>query len=137
MRVTPIRFTADVAAMQRFLEALGLRPHISSNSGGWVDLRGAEGRVQVHTSERTDQPRQPGETGLSFEADEPLEAVLARLLAGGFSDAHIIDEGFGRSLRVTDPDGIATSIGEPMSDFYGFIDHDLETGCSETGTPER
>jgi hypothetical protein len=124
MRVLPIRFTADVPAMRRFLEALGLQPHITSDGGGWLDLRAAAGGVQLHTNERTDEPRRSGETGLSFEADEPLESVLARLLAAGFADAHIIDEEFGRSLRVTDPDGAVVWVAEPMTDFYGYTVHD-------------
>jgi hypothetical protein len=99
MRVMPIRFTNDVAGMRRFFEALGLRPHISSDSGVWVDLRGSGGGVQAHDAKRSEEPgRAGGETGLAFEADEALEDVLARLLTAGFSDAHIIDEQFGRSL---------------------------------------
>ena len=50
--------------------------------------------------------------------------MLARLLGAGFADAHIIDEPFGRSLRVTDPDGLDVFVAEPMSDFYGYIRHD-------------
>jgi hypothetical protein len=124
MRVTPIRFTDDVPAMRRFLEALDLRPHISSDSGVGVDLRGGAGGVHLHAADRTEVPHQPGDTELSFEADEPLETVLARLHAAGFADAHIIDEGFGRSLRVTDPDGLPASVAEPMSDLYGYTGHD-------------
>ena len=38
MRIRPVRFTNDVAAMRRFLEALGLRARIASDQGGWVDF---------------------------------------------------------------------------------------------------
>lgn len=124
MRVTPIRFTNDVAAMRRFLEALGLQAHVTSDSGVWLDMRGRGGAVQAHDATRTDSPRRAGETALAFEADEPLEAVLARLLAAGFSDAHILDEQFGRSLRTTDPDGLDVFVAEPMSDFYGYTRHE-------------
>jgi hypothetical protein len=124
MRVTPIRFTNDVAGMRRFLEALGLQAHISSDSGVWLDLRGSGGGVQAHDAQRSEVPgRVSGETGLAFEADEPLEDVLARLLAAGFADAHIIDEQFGRSLRATDPDGLDVFVAEPMSDLYGYTRH--------------
>jgi hypothetical protein len=87
MRVTPIRFTNDVPAMRRFLEALGLRPYVTSDGGGCVDLRGGAGRVHVHTTTATEVPRRAGETGLSFEADEPLEDVMRRPHAAGLTRA--------------------------------------------------
>jgi len=47
-----------------------------------------------------------------------LEDVLARLHAAGYRDAHIIDEAFGRSLRVTDPDGVAVQVNESDPQLY-------------------
>jgi hypothetical protein len=61
----------------------------------------------------------PGETSLSCESDEPLEDVQARLRAAGY-ESDLIDESFGRSLRVIDPDGAAFQINEAMSDEYGY-----------------
>ena len=46
----------------------------------------------------------------SFEADEPLEAITDRLRAAGFDPGPILDEGFGRSMRVRDPDGVWVQI---------------------------
>ncbi len=124
MKVTPVRYTDDVPAMRAFLEALGLPPQLSSDSGGWVLQRGDGGGVQLHTTAVTERPHQPGDTDLSFESDEPLEEVQARLISAGFTDAHIIDEEFGRSLRLTDPDGRQIHVAEPMSDLYGYQAHD-------------
>jgi hypothetical protein len=45
--------------------------------------------------------------------------VQARLGAAGF-EAQIIDESFGRSLRVVDPDGVAVQVNEAMRDDYGY-----------------
>lgn len=120
MKVLAVRFTADVPAQKQFLEALGLAPRVGSDNGGWVDLAGDGGLVGLHTVASTDEAHAPGDTGFSFEADEPLEAVAGRLHAAGFPDAHIIDESFGRSLRVTDPEGFGIQINEAMADLHGY-----------------
>jgi len=119
MRVVPVRFTADPAAMRRFLEALGLATTLQSDGGGWVALEGSGGGVGLHADASSDEPHSPGATDLSFESDEPLEAVQTRLAAAGF-DAEIIDESFGRSLRVVDPDGVTVQVNEAMRDDYGY-----------------
>jgi hypothetical protein len=38
--------------------------------------------------------------------EEPLEAITDRLRSAGFDPGPIMDEGFGRSMRVRDPDGV-------------------------------
>lgn len=119
MRVVPVRFTNDPVRMRVFLEALGLAVAVQSDSGGWIALEGAGGGVGLHAATSSDQPHVPGETSLSFESDEPLEAVQARLRAAGF-ESDIIDESYGRSLRVVDPDGVALQIDEAMADDYGY-----------------
>ena len=119
MKVFPVRFTDDPAAMRRFLEALGLTTTLASDGGGWVALDGSGGGVGLHAASTAEHPRSPGETELSFESDEPLENVQARLAAAGFP-SEIIDESFGRSLRVVDPDGQAFQINEAMTDEYGY-----------------
>lgn len=119
MRVVPVRFTNDPAAMRRFVEALGLTTTIESDGGGWIALSGSGGGVGLHTAAMTDTPRSAGETSLSFESDEPLEAVQARLASAGF-ESDVIDESFGRSLRVVDPDGVALQINETMTDDHGY-----------------
>ncbi|HLV59146.1 MAG TPA: VOC family protein [Natronosporangium sp.] len=121
MKVRPLRFTDDVPAMRRFLEALGLVPRISSQDGGWVSFTSpGEGMAALHSAAGSDRGHRAGETTLSFEADEPLEAVRDRLHAAGFTDAHIIDEAYGRALIVTDPDGVEIVIDEEPTDLYGF-----------------
>lgn len=120
MKVLAVRFTADVPAQRRFLEALGLAPRVGSDGGGWVDLAGDGGLVGLHAVASADEVHAPGDTGFSFEADEPLETVAGRLHTAGFGDAHIIDESFGRSLRVTDPEGFPIQINEAMQDLHGY-----------------
>jgi hypothetical protein len=121
MKVRPVRFTNDVAAMRRFLEALGLKPRIASDSGGWVDFTTEEsGGAALHDAAMATSGHAAGETSLSFESAEPLEAVRDRLHAAGFTDAHVIDEAYGRSLQVTDPDGVPVTIDAVQEDLYGY-----------------
>ncbi|GAA3518839.1 hypothetical protein GCM10022220_69220 [Actinocatenispora rupis] len=114
----PIVFVADVAAAREFFAVLGLRTDVSGRDGRWVELAAAGGVLGVHDVAHTDEPRRPGECALSFVADEPLEAVRDRLHAAGHPDAHILDEGYGRSLRVAGPDGAAVQVVEHDRTLY-------------------
>lgn len=49
---------------------------------------------------------------LCFEADQPLEDTVQRLKDAGFDGGKIVDEDFGRSLRIIDPDGRLIQINE-------------------------
>ena len=111
MRVMPIRYTSDVEAMTRFYEVLGLRVGDVSRPGGWVEMPAGSGMLAVHRGER-------GRCELAFETDEPLEDVAARLRAAGYEPGPVIDEGFGRSLRVRDPDGVHVQINVYDRDLY-------------------
>ena len=54
-----------------------------------------------------------------FVADEPLEAVEARLRAAGFPpEGTIVDQEWGRSLLVPGPDGTIVQIDEPDRELY-------------------
>ena len=68
--VRPVRFTDDVAAMQAFLELLGLQPRIEFNRPGWVDLAGSAGLVALHDAATSATGGVHGETRLSFEVDD-------------------------------------------------------------------
>lgn len=121
MIVRPVRFSDDVPAMRRFLAALGLAPRIESDGGGWVDLVAPKpGLVAVHDAATSAGGYPSGSTTLSFESDEPLEAVRDRLQRAGFADAHVIDEAYGRVLHVTDPDGVDVVVDEASEDLYGY-----------------
>jgi catechol 2,3-dioxygenase-like lactoylglutathione lyase family enzyme len=114
MRVLPIRYCADVAASTRFYRALGLELGASTRPGGWVELPAAAGMLALH---RTDAP-DAGRCELAFEADEPLEKVADRLRSAGFAPEPIVDESFGRSLRVPDPDGAWVQVNENDRELY-------------------
>ncbi|MFI1224178.1 MULTISPECIES: VOC family protein [unclassified Streptomyces] len=110
LTVLPIRYVADVAASRRFYEGLGLafRPDLSVDV--WAQLAAGAGEVGIHDA-AVSQGRPPGTTELGFATDEPLEAVADRLAAAGYA-YDLVDENFGRSIRVTDPDGVTVQIQE-------------------------
>jgi catechol 2,3-dioxygenase-like lactoylglutathione lyase family enzyme len=107
MNVMPIRYCADVAAATRFYRAVGLEVGSRSRPGAWVELPAASGVLAIHEA---DADVAAGSCELAFEADEPLEAIRDRLRAAGFDPGPILDEGFGRSMRVRDPDGVWVQI---------------------------
>jgi len=121
IRVRPVRFTNDVAAMRRFLEVLGFEARIASENGGWVDFTiDSGGMAALHEAASAVTDYKAAQTSLSFEADEPLEPVRDRLHAAGFTDAHIVDEAYGRTLFVTDPDGVWVAIDSTQTDLHGY-----------------
>lgn len=117
MKVMPIRFVADVDSSARFYAALGLTAGDGSRSGNWTELAGSGGVLALHTT-RTSQGDQPGHVELSFESEEPLDVVAGRLSAAGFEPEAIVDENFGRSLRIPDPDGVMVQVNEHDREFY-------------------
>jgi catechol 2,3-dioxygenase-like lactoylglutathione lyase family enzyme len=117
MKVMPIRYVADVAAATRFYAALGLIQGDSSRSGNWTELSGSGGMLALHAA-RTAEQDTPGRVELSFEAEEPLEVLAGRLTAAGFEPEAIVDENFGRSLRVIDPDGVLVQVNEHDRELY-------------------
>ena len=89
MRVLPIRYCVDIEASTRFYRALGLELGAATRPGSWVELPAAAGILALHRS-----AEHAGECELAFEADEPLEAVVARLADAGFPAEPIVDESF-------------------------------------------
>ncbi len=114
MKVMPIRYTSDVEAMTRFYEVLGLRAGPVSRPGGWVELPAEGGMLAIHRASGEDV----GRCELAFEVGEPLEDVAERLRAAGFEPGPPMDESFGHSLRVQDPDGVWVQLNLYDRDLY-------------------
>jgi catechol 2,3-dioxygenase-like lactoylglutathione lyase family enzyme len=116
MTPMPIRYVHDMAAAARFYQTLGLRPGYRQPAPRrgptqWVELRGGEGGTLAlhHAGAAAGFPQ----VELAFEADEPLEAVVERLRAAGFEPATaIVDESYGRSFTVHDPEGLLIQVNE-------------------------
>jgi catechol 2,3-dioxygenase-like lactoylglutathione lyase family enzyme len=114
MRVVPIRYSADVGAAVRFYRALGLEVGPMSRPGAWVEMPAASGMLAIHEADGTEV----GVCELAFEADEPLETVVERLRAAGFEPDAIVDENYGHSVRVRDPDDVWVQINHNDRDLY-------------------
>lgn len=115
MRPMPIRYVRDVDAARRFYAALGMSPDFSSRparhgTSMWTELSGDGAGLALHYA-APDEPSPDIE--LSFEADEPLEHVVARLREAGYPPhTAIVDESFGRSFSVRDPEGLLIQVNE-------------------------
>lgn len=117
IRVTPIRFVADIEAARRFYAVLGLEFALASRPGNWAELTSDTGALGLHTA-ATAVDRTPGDVELSFTTDEDLETLAERLTAAGYPPEGIVDENFGRSLRVCDPDGVIVQIHDHDPELY-------------------
>lgn len=126
LSVTPLWFTAETSSAAGTLTALGALPRIESDRGGWTDLRTDCGLVAVHESNSADTapdgPSAPAAwTSLGFEFAGDLDDLVEPLRQAGL-EATVIDESYGRSLRLPDPD-LPTEqiwINEEQRDLYGY-----------------
>jgi len=112
MKVMPIRYVRDVEAAARFYAALGLTVTTRQRGGGWLELTGSGGILALH------EAAEGGTAELALLADEPLEDVVRQLRAAGFEPGPILDEAYGRSLRLTDPDGVELLVNEHDTSLY-------------------
>jgi hypothetical protein len=120
--VRPVRFTNDVARMQTFLEVVGLRPRIEARTGGWVDLIADSGMVALHDAATSATGAKPGQTCLSFEAND-VDQLAARLRDAAVPDVTVHDEAYGRVLSCTDPLGDQIWVDGRTDDLYGYRTH--------------
>jgi hypothetical protein len=117
--VRPVRFTPHVVAMQRFLELIGLRPWIVTDSGGWSDMSCGAGRVALHDAASSAFGHLPGQTTMGFEADD-VAALARQLGAAGVPEVTVYDEAYGRVLTCQDPEGATVAVDERATDLYGY-----------------
>ncbi|GAB2685162.1 VOC family protein [Kribbella swartbergensis] len=132
--IRPLRFSADVDAMRKFLETLGLRARIESERGGWAVLLAGRGAVSLHDSATSDSGAPPGQTSLTFEAED-IDELKVTLENAGYDDATIWDEAFGRVLSAAAPDGTKLWIDERNPDLYGYRVHETRPDERWSVTP--
>ncbi|MFJ7591689.1 VOC family protein [Streptomyces sp. NPDC097617] len=117
LTVLPIRYVADVEASREFYAGLGLAVRQEPGAAVRVRLGAGAGAVGIHAA-AVSQGRPPATTELGFTTDEPLEDVARRLERGGHP-CEIVEENFGRSVRVTDPEGVVVQIQQIDPDVVG------------------
>lgn len=112
----PVWFQDDTAEARSILEALGLRAELAADRGGWVELRAdGGGTVGVHPASGRAEGTGTG-IGLSLLTAGDLDALVARLTDAGF-EASVIDEAYGRTLRLADPEVWINGV---QDDLYGY-----------------
>jgi catechol 2,3-dioxygenase-like lactoylglutathione lyase family enzyme len=107
MKVMPIRYVSDMSVSRRFYTALGLAPDSQPDNDYWCQLGGDAGLLALHHSVDGGN-----DVELTLLAEEPLESIVAQLDTQQIAHQGITEERFGRSLRVTDPDGLVVQINE-------------------------
>ncbi|MBA3310956.1 MAG: VOC family protein [Nocardioidaceae bacterium] len=134
--VRPVRFTDNVKQMQGFLELVGLRPRVESRQGSWVDLVAGGGMVALHSAATSATGARPGETSLSFEADD-VDALADSMKAAGVDGVTVYDEAYGRVLTCRDPLGDEIAVDCQGDDPYGYRVHPLAAPSSLRVSPVR
>ncbi|MBM6621858.1 VOC family protein [Micrococcaceae bacterium RIT802] len=114
LRVLALWMTPDPEGSAATLRAIGARPEIASDTGGWVQFRAKNGGL-VATHAGTSAHAVP-----SFQYDGDIQHLHQRLLAAGLA-AGLIDESYGRTVRLAHPDGGEDLwINEVQRDLYGY-----------------
>lgn len=118
LKVMQLWYTQDPAAAQKVLTNIGAKLSVSSATAGWALFKAKNGGlIGTHLGEQN-------ASELSFEYSGDL-AELARALSEKGFVAEVIDERYGRTLHVPDPDheGATIWVNERQSDFYGYQQH--------------
>lgn len=118
LALMPVVYVRQIAFVLPFYHALGFHFAAGDRAGEWVELRLGSAILMLHRSEHPSSEA-PRSIELSFVSAEPLESVLARLAAAGFpTEQPIIDESFGRYVKVPAPDGLMLQINEHDRSLY-------------------
>jgi catechol 2,3-dioxygenase-like lactoylglutathione lyase family enzyme len=118
LRLQPMVHVADMAAAVEFYERLGGEVVHGSRDGDWVlmTVGGAEVGLLAHPP----NPEQGEATvELNFAYTGTLAEFEERLRASGLTIARpTTDEGFGRQLQVSSPEGLLVKINELEPELY-------------------
>jgi catechol 2,3-dioxygenase-like lactoylglutathione lyase family enzyme len=113
VKIRPVHFVPDVPEAVRFYETLGLRTAATARPGHWVELEASGGELGLHDAAVAADGAGRQGLALNLISDEPLETVEERLRAAGFPpEGTVVDEEWGRSLRVQAPGGMFVQIDE-------------------------
>lgn len=118
LRLRPMVHVENMAASVEFYERLGGKVVHGSRDGDWVllDVGGAQIGLLAHPP---NPDQNEGVVELNFEAVEPLDGIEDRLRAAGVAITRpTSDEGFGRQLQISTPDGLLVKIDEMEPDLY-------------------
>jgi hypothetical protein len=120
--VLPLWYSPDVPGAVATLERLGLRRRIASDAGTWVDLAASGGGlVAAHHA---------GRSGVQVSLEHPDVQALAAALEAAGVEATVVDENYGFSLRIPNPDAVGPRVtgaagteiyvNQTQRDLYGY-----------------
>jgi catechol 2,3-dioxygenase-like lactoylglutathione lyase family enzyme len=114
----PVIRVTDVHRTAVFYQRLGLDLLAENRNHRWAVLRLGDALLGIHSAAAEHPNRsnaRPGPDGthardggvghLAFVVKEPLEEMVARLTSAGVEVREVVDEAYGRSIQVVDPDG--------------------------------
>lgn len=112
--VLPLWYTPDVAGAAAVLSRIGLEPRISSDTATWIDLVAPGGGLAAaHAAE---------EPSVQVSFEHPDVGALGRRARTAGLDATVVDESYGQSLRIPDPDDPVSEVwvNQTQTDLYGY-----------------
>lgn len=110
MKPVPFIYTTDMTRSIDWYRTVIPRATLTSESPYWSELDIDGAILALHG---TDSISPGGGAGVAFVADEPLEALVARLTDAGIEPSRgVAEEPFGRSIVLEDPDGFRFQVNE-------------------------
>ena len=111
----PIVYISDMSRSLLFYQALGFT--VRHEGQVWSELQLGTARLALHTTDSL--AKGPLRVELAFSTHIRLEDLIAQLEEDGIPvENEIVDEAFGRSLLLNDPDGLPLQINEHDPDLY-------------------
>jgi hypothetical protein len=115
LTLMPIVYVTDMAQSMAFYTAVGAE--VLKAGQVWTEMRLGGAQFALHGTEPEEYGRQ--RLGLALMAYRPLEEIKAALQNAGVPiENDIVDEAFGRSLIIYDPDGLPIQINEHDPSLY-------------------
>lgn len=109
MKTQTIVYVSNMKRSVDFFEALGFE-RAGPVSDYWTPFRAGSETLALHWAE--EMPTGAGRVTLSLVADGKLEDVKRRLADADIDSTEIVDQPFGRSFNITDPDGLVIQVNE-------------------------
>lgn len=114
MKLMPVLHVSDVQRSLEFYLTLGFSVSQRGRSGGWAELSLGDALLALHRADTL--PPISSRLELCLLSHEPIERLLEQL---NLAQPFVVDEAFGRSFTLSDPDGNPVQINEHDSSLYG------------------
>ncbi|MDJ0924062.1 MAG: VOC family protein [Acidimicrobiia bacterium] len=111
MKLMPLVYVTDMGRAIDFYTKLLPASNVVTTSPHWTELNVGGASLALHLAESVDHDGDG--MALSLDAAVTLEQLISLLSEAGIEPSgEICDQPFGRSVTVTDPDGLVIQISE-------------------------